>query len=162
MPVSLVPLQPKYLPQILDIWNEVVLEGLTFPWIEPFTTEQLLEVWKPEDTVCCAVDANDTVLGVFHVHPNNVGRCAHIANCGYMVASFARRQGIGRMLVQGSIEAARAAGFKAMQFNAVVSTNTAALALYQSEGFVIIGTVPHGFLLKSGDYTDMHIMYRAL
>jgi ribosomal protein S18 acetylase RimI-like enzyme len=160
--IRLVPLESKYLPESLVIWNEIVEEGISFPWIEPFSEEDLLDKFEREDTVCVAVDENDAVLGLFHVHPNNEGRCAHVANCGYMVSRTVRGQGIGRLLVQGSLEVARAKGFKGMQFNAVVDTNKAALALYQSEGFTIIGTVPDGFLLKSGEYVDMHILFRPL
>jgi L-amino acid N-acyltransferase YncA len=160
--VKIVPVEEKYFPQILLIWNEIVAEGLTFPWIEAFTPAQLRAKLRADETVGCAVDADDAVLGIFHVHPNNEGRCAHIANCGYMVRSAARGRGVGRMLVRESLVAARAEGFKGMQFNAVVSTNRAALALYQSEGFEIIGVVPGGFLLKSGEYVDLYIMFRSL
>jgi L-amino acid N-acyltransferase YncA len=162
MSIRIVPLTREHLPELLIIWNEIVVEGTTFPWIEPFEVENLLEVFRPEDTVGCAVDERGTVLGMFHVHPNNEGRCAHIANCGYMVSRASRGQGIGRLLVQSSLEAARKEGYKGMQFNAVVATNQAALALYRSEGFEIIGTVPNGFLLKSGAYADMHILFRTL
>jgi L-amino acid N-acyltransferase YncA len=162
MSIRIVPLSTEHLPELLSIWNEIVAEGTTFPWIKTFEVENLLEVFKPEDTVGCAVDECGAVRGMFHVHPNNEGRCAHIANCGYMVSRAARGQGIGRLLVQSSLEAARREGYKGMQFNAVVTTNQAALALYRSEGFKIIGTVPNGFLLKSGSYADMHIMYQAL
>jgi L-amino acid N-acyltransferase YncA len=162
MSIRIVPLTPEHLPELLVIWNEIVAEGTTFPWIEPFEVENLLEVFKSEDTVGCAVDERGAILGMFHVHPNSEGRCAHIANCGYMVSRAARGQGIGRLLVQSSLEAARREGYKGMQFNAVVVTNPAALALYQSEGFKILGTVPNGFLLKSGAYADMHIMYQPL
>jgi ribosomal protein S18 acetylase RimI-like enzyme len=160
--IRLMPFEQNYVSETLAIWNDIVLEGLTFPWIEPFTEEQLLEKLKSEDTVYVAVDESDTVLGMFHVHPNNEGRCAHIANCGYMVSKASRGQGIGRLLVQGSLQAAQAAGYRGMQFNAVVSTNTVALELYRTEGFTIIGTVPGGFLLPSGDLVDMHILFRAL
>jgi L-amino acid N-acyltransferase YncA len=160
--IRLTPLEPRHLAQCLAIWNEIVDEGISFPCIEPFTKEQLLCKFKAGEPVLCAVDAQNTVLGLCHIPPNNEGRCAHIANCGYMVSSSVRGQGVGRLLVRGSLDVAREMGFMGVQFNAVVSTNAAAIALYQSEGFKIIGTVPRGFLQKDGHYVDMHIMYREL
>jgi ribosomal protein S18 acetylase RimI-like enzyme len=162
MKIRIVPAAPEYFSQILAIWNEVLDEGLTFPWIEPFTMTQLKDKLRSEHAVGCAVDENGAVLGMFHVQPNSAGRLAHVAGCGYMVTSSARGQGIGRMLVRASIEAARQRGFKGIQFNAVVSSNHAALALYRSEGFADVGIIPGGFLLKSGEYVDMHIMFLAL
>jgi ribosomal protein S18 acetylase RimI-like enzyme len=163
-------LEPRHLDQCLAITNQIIEEGDSFPWDEPLSIWDLLAYYREGDAIWCVVDhadpADPQVLGLVHIHPNNVGRCGHIANCGYSVRRDARGLGVGRMLVEKSIEVARELGFRGMQFNAVVSTNTAALALYESFGFELIGTVPGGFRLggtgEPARYIDMHILYRAL
>jgi len=165
MQIRLALIEEKYEADCLAIFNEIVEEGLTFPMDKIFTLEDFREKCPPHETIWCAVDENDRVLGFVHIHPNNVGRCSHIANCGYSVASKVRGKGVGRMLVAKSIEVAREDGYRGMQFNAVVSTNVAAIALYRSFGFEIIATIPGGFRHGSADdprFVDMYIMYLAL
>jgi L-amino acid N-acyltransferase YncA len=163
--VRLTPLEDGLKEQCLVIFNQIIAEGVAFPWEQPFTLADFDALYLPGEPVWCAVDDNGRVLGFVHIHPNSAGRCAHIANCGYSVRRDARSKGVGRALVLKSLEVARAEGFKGIQFNAVVADNAAAIALYQSLGFQIIGTVPNGF--RQGTKTrprfvDMHIMYRAL
>ena len=158
-------LEEKYESDCLDVLNEIIEEGLAFPWEKPFDVEAFRKKYPPHEIVWCAVDENDKVLGYVHIHPNNEGRCSHIANCGYSVTRSARGRGIGRMLVAKSIEAAREAGYRGMQFNAVVSTNVAAVTLYRSFGFEIIGTIPGGFRQGSVEdphFVDMYVMYLEL
>ena len=165
MQVHLALLEEKYESDCLAVFNEIIEEGLAFPWDTPFDLGKFREKYPPQETVWCAIDENDRALGFVHIHPNNEGRCSHIANCGYSVTSKARGMGIGRMLVAKSIEAAREAGYRGMQFNAVVSTNVAAIALYRSFGFEIIGTVPGGFrqgTVENPHFVDMYIMFLAL
>jgi len=165
MQIHLALIEEKYEADCLAIFNEIIDEGLTFPMDTPFSLEEFRKKYPPHETVWCAVDENDRVLGFVHIHPNNVGRCSHVANCGYCVASESRGKGIGRMLVAKSLEAAREQGYRGMQFNAVVSTNTAAIALYRSFGFEIIATVPGGFRqgsIEDPRFVDMYIMYLEL
>ncbi|MFR8073007.1 MAG: N-acetyltransferase family protein, partial [Anaerovoracaceae bacterium] len=96
------------------------------------------------------------------LHPNNVGRCGHICNTSYAVSSELRGKGIGRLLVEDSLEQAKAHGFRIMQFNAVVSTNAGARKLYESLGFVPLGRIPGGFLMKDGHYEDIVLYYHSL
>jgi ribosomal protein S18 acetylase RimI-like enzyme len=163
----LLPLEERYLDGCLDIQNQIVAEGNSVPWEVPFTLDSLKDLYGPEDAVWLAVNDDDEVLGSVHIHPNREGRCSHVANCGYMVRLEARGRGVGKALVAKSIEVAREMGFVAIQFNAVVSTNQTAIALYKQFGFQIIATVPGGFRLGSADcgdlrYVDMHIMYLEL
>ena len=101
-------------------------------------------------------------MGLYILHPNNVGRCAHIANASYAVASEKRGLHIGEKLVLHCLQKAKEMGFKILQFNAVVSTNYGALHLYKKLGFVQLGIIPDGFLLKNGTYCDIIPHYRTL
>ena len=165
MHIHLAPLEDKYESGCMAVFNEIVEEGLAFPSDKPLDVEAFRKKYPPNEPVWCAIDENDQVLGYVHIRPNNVGRCSHTANCGYSVTRNARGKGIGRMLVTKSIEVAREEGYRGIQFNAVVSTNEAAVALYRSVGFEIIGTVPGGFRQGSVEephYVDMYLMYLKL
>ncbi len=152
-------------PQCLDIFNQIIEEGVSYPWEDLLTMDDFNAYYLPQEPVWCAVDAGDTVLGFVHIHSNGFGRTGHIGNCGYAVTAASRGKGIGKALVAKSIEVAREMGFTGLQFNAVVATNTSAIKLYESYGFSIIGTVPGGFRFGSADdptYVDRHIMYLGL
>ena len=152
-------------PQCRDIFNRIIDEGVSYPWDTQLTVDDFAAAFLPGEPVWCALDQNDIVLGFVHIHPNGFGRTGHIGNCGYAVDTQARGKGVGKKLVAKSIEVAREMGFKGLQFNAVVATNTAALKLYESFGFSIIGTVPDGFRfgsINNPTYVDRHIMYLEL
>lgn len=102
------------------------------------------------------------MVGYYILHPNNIGRCSHVANASYVLSKEMRGRHLGRNLVHDSVERAKKDGFRGMQFNAVVAGNTAALRIYKEEGFSMIGTIPGGFRLKNGVYSDMHILYLPL
>jgi L-amino acid N-acyltransferase YncA len=163
--LRLAPLEEKHKTACLEILNQIIEEGVAFPWDVPFDTRAFDAKYVPGEPVWCVLDEGDEVLGFVHIKRNNDGRCSHVANCGYSVRREARGRGVGRLLVAKSLEVARAMGYRGMQYNAVVSTNTAAIALYQSFGFEIIGTVPGGFRFGTAAdprFVDMHIMYRPL
>ena len=98
---------------------------------------------------------NGEVVGLYILHPNNVGRCGHIANASYAVRSDMRGKQVGRQLVTDCLHKCRELGFRVMQFNAVVADNAPALALYKSLGFVRLGVIPGGFRKKDGTYADI-------
>jgi len=158
-------IQEAWRPRCLEIFNGIIEEGVAFPWDKPWTMEEFDAHYVPEEPVWCAVDPDGQVLGFVHIKPNGAGRLAHIANNGYNIAPEARGQGVGKALVAKAIEVARTMGYVGIQYNAVVSTNTAAIRLYESFGFSIIATVPKGFRFGSREnptYVDHHIMYLAL
>ena len=99
---------------------------------------------------------------MYILHPNNVGRCAHISNASFAVSSKCRGEHIDEKLVCDCLENAKALGFKIMQFNAVVSTNVHARHLYERLGFNKLGTIPAGFMLKDGEYEDICVYYKTL
>jgi ribosomal protein S18 acetylase RimI-like enzyme len=102
------------------------------------------------------------IVGLYILHPNNVGRCGHICNASYAVKKGTRGQHIGEKLVAHSMRKGKELGFKILQFNAVVKTNEQAIHLYEKLGFVKLGIIPHGFLMKDGTYEDIIPHYYVL
>ncbi len=103
---------------------------------------------------------DDVVFGLYILHPNNVGRCGHVANASYGVSERSRGLGLGRELVKDSLAQAARLGFRGIQFNAVVASNVGAMHLYEDLGFARVGTIPGGYLNGYGAFEDMHIYYR--
>ncbi|WP_165044299.1 GNAT family N-acetyltransferase [Adlercreutzia sp. ZJ138] len=147
------------LPAICKIWNEVVEAGDAFPQTSPLDVDAAREFFGGQ-TLTQVADVNGVIFGMYILHPNNVGRCAHIANASYAVASPSRGLGLGRELVKDSLEQARKAGFRGLQFNAVVSSNVVAIHLYEDLGFVRVGTIPGGYVNGVGAYEPVYIFYR--
>jgi GNAT superfamily N-acetyltransferase len=143
------------------IWNDILEDGLAFPGEEFYSESGFEEFLKTQAAVTCMF-ADGKLAGYYKLLSNNIGRCSHIANAGYAVSKAFRGKGLGSPLVCRSVRQARELGFRGMQFNAVVAGNKAAIHIYQKNGFEIIGTVPGGFRLKSGEFSDMHIMYLVL
>ncbi len=102
------------------------------------------------------------MIGLYILHPNNVGRCGHICNASYAVSKDSRGHHIGKKLVVDSLKQAKHQGFRIMQFNAVVESNVNARHLYEKLGFVHIGIIPDGFRMKDGSYTSICQYYRTL
>lgn len=153
--------QKQDLPALTDIWNTVIEEGTSFPQTELLTPKQA-ELFFGEQTFTAVAELDGKVAGLYILHPNNVGRCGHQANAGYMIPPESRGKGIGEHLVTHSIQQARLMGFRLLQFNAVVKTNTYAIQLYRKLGFIEIGTVPQGFLSKDNTYQDIILFYYSL
>lgn len=141
---------------MIRIWNEVVEEGVAFPQ-EELLTEQTGSVFFGEQSFCGVAKEPETgkLLGLYILHPNNIGRCGHLANASYAVASESRGLHIGEMLVKDCIAKAHELGFRILQFNAVVATNVHARHLYERVGFHLLGTIPGGFRMKDGHYEDI-------
>lgn len=149
------------LPAMADIWNTVVLAGDAFPQTEPLTGEEAAAFFAGQSLTAVAECAGD-ICGLYILHPNNVGRCGHIANASYAVKAEARGQHIGEKLVRHSLEAGRSLGFRILQFNAVVKQNERAIRLYEKLGFTRLGEIPGGFLHKDGRYKDIVLFYHPL
>ena len=144
------------LSEMIEIWNTVVNDGIAFPQEEALTEKSGKEFFEAQSR-CAVATASDTeeVLGLYILHPNNVGRCGHIANASYAVAKKSRGLHIGEKLVKDSIKNAHGLGFKILQFNAVVKSNIHARHLYERVGFKMLGTIPNGFRMKDGTYSDI-------
>lgn len=152
---------PEDIPAMVEIWNQVVEEGVAFPQEEPLTGETGTEFFS-QQSWCGVAKMGDETVGMYILHPNNVGRCGHICNASYAVARSRRGAHIGRALVRDCMERAKALGFRILQFNAVVATNAPARRLYESLGFQPLGVIPKGFRLKSGAYEDICPYYITL
>ncbi|HIY84492.1 N-acetyltransferase family protein [Rubneribacter sp.] len=149
------------LADMARIWNEVVEAGDAFPQVDTMGVDQAREFFAAQ-TLSTVAAVDDKIFGLYILHPNNVGRCAHVANASYAVASSARGLGLGRALVQDSLEQAARKGFWGLQFNAVVASNEAAVHLYEDMGFTRVGTIPGGFINFMGAYEDAHIFFKRL
>lgn len=155
--------EEKYAADAARIWNRVITDGVAFPRDIPYDDEEAREFFMSQDFTGIAVDVDtDRALGVYILHPNNVGRCGHICNTSYAVSADSRGHGVGEMLVRHSTQKAKEAGYRILQLNAVVSFNHAALALYKKVGFVAMTPIPDGFRLADGTYTDIIPHYFVL
>lgn len=150
-------------PGIWPIWHEVVAAGETY-CLAPETDEPTARgLWMlPEPAEVWVATVGGQILGTGLLKPNQAGPGNHVANAGFMVASAAAGRGIGRALAERVVRRARERGYHAMQFNAVVASNTRAVALWKSLGFDIIGTVPEAFRHPQLGLVDLHIMYQRL
>ena len=151
------------LPALVEIWNQVVVDGVAFPQEEDLTLDTGRSFFAAQTYTAVAEDTDTgTVLGLYILHPNNIGRCGHIANASYAVHREARGLHIGEQLVSDCLKQAKLHGFRVMQFNAVVACNVHARHLYERLGFVQLGTIPGGFRMKDGHYEDICPYYHTL
>lgn len=148
------------IPEMARIWNRVVEDGIAFPQENKMTIPEASAFFAAQSYAGVA-EGEGRIFGLYILHPNNVGRCGHIANCSYAVDEAARGMGIGEGLVVHSLNTAKALGFRIMQYNAVVKTNLGALRLYEKLGFTRLGVIPGGFRMDGG-YEDIVPMFKAL
>ncbi|GAA5422127.1 GNAT family N-acetyltransferase [Tetragenococcus halophilus] len=149
--------QRKYLAQMTKVWNDVLKDGDAFPGEELFTEEEF-ETYVAEQSIVRCMTIKGKLAGFYVLHPNNIGRCSHVANASYCIDKSYRGRKIFSNLVEDSLIQAKAQGFTGMQYNAVVTSNLPAIHIYQKNGFTTVGTIPAGFRLKDGRYSDMYIM----
>ena len=156
MNIVFIEYKEEYANEALTIWNEIVEQGDAFPQDTAMGLEESIAFFNSQSKTVLALDKDENkILGLYILHPNNVGRCGHICNASYAVTNKARGLGIGRKLVEDCIIRAKALGFRILQFNAVVANNIPALNLYKSLGFKQLGIIPKGFKNKNGDYDDI-------
>ena len=151
----------KDIPAMVYIWNKVVEDGEAFPQ-EDFLNDKTGADFFATQTYCGVADDNGKIVGLYILHPNNIGRCGHIANASYAVAADYRGEHIGKKLVTDCLTHAKQHGFGILQFNAVVENNLHARHLYERLGFVEIGVVPKGFRMKDGTYQNICLYYYEL
>ena len=148
------------IPLLRNIWNEVVEQGAAFPQENCLDTDAAEFFASQSFTGVCELDGE--IVGLYILHPNNVGRCGHICNASYAVRQDMRGRHIGEELVRHCIAKSAELGFRVLQFNAVVATNKTALALYASLGFTRLGVIPKGFRMPNGTYEDIIPHYISL
>ena len=154
--------------QVWPFFDEIVQAGETYAYPADLTSEEARELWtmrSPGQTVVLSEElpgAGPTVLGSATMGPNRPARGAHVGTASFMVSPAARGRGVGRRLGEYVVQWHREMGFKAIQFNAVVETNVAAVHLWQSLGFRIIGTVPEAFDSRTHGLVGLHVMHLPL
>jgi len=151
----------KDIEQMVAIWNEIVEEGIAFPQ-EEILNEATGRAFFESQSYTGVADDDGKIVGLYILHPNNIGRCGHICNASYAVSSQVRGQHIGEKLVLDCLNKAAEIGFKVLQFNAVVENNVHARHLYERLGFVQLGTIPGGFRMKDGHYENICPYYHSL
>jgi L-amino acid N-acyltransferase YncA len=151
-------------PSIWPFMKRIVADGETFSWDRDVDEEQARQWWFPDPPgrTVVAVDDDGTVVGTAVSGPNHDGPAAHVATASFMVDPDHAGGGVGRALGVHVLDRARADGFRAMQFNAVVESNTRAVGLWRSLGFEVLTTVPEAFNHPTDGYVGLHIMYRRL
>ena len=162
-PLQIRPYEPADWPAIWALLEPVFRAGETFPHDPAITEDGARAAWvKQSQAVMVAADAAGSLVGTYYLRPNSLALGAHVANAGYVVADHCRRQVIGSRLCQHSLQAARRLGFRLMQFNLVVSTNTAGLRCWQRNGFQVVGTLPGAFHHRQLGYVDALVMIQSL
>ena len=148
---------------IWNIFREVVAAGDTYALDPNISRKDALAYWfAPGTHTYVAEEPRIGIAGTYILRPNQSGGGAHVANAGFMVSAGARGRGIGRAMAEHCLSDARRRGFRAMQFNYVISTNTAAIRLWQDLGFEIVGTLASAFCHPAKGYVDVYVMYRSL
>ena len=147
---------------IWDIFHDVVATGDTYVFDPNTSREEALAYWFREDTHTYVAEQNGEVVGSYVLRPNRPGLGAHVSNASFIVAKSARGLGVGRAMGEHCLSEARQLGFRAMQFNFVVSTNESAVHLWQQLGFKIVGTLPGAFRHSQKGYVDVYVMFRSL
>jgi GNAT superfamily N-acetyltransferase len=149
-------------PAIWNIFRSVVHRGDTYAFPSDLDEESGLKTWFSSGAEVFVAEAEGRVMGTFFIKPNHAGPGSHVANAGFMVDPESRGVGVGRAMGEYALVWAEKQGYRAMQFNFVVSTNTGAVALWRKLGFAIIGTIPKGFLHSQLGFVDVYVMYREL
>lgn len=144
------------------ILHAVLSAGDTYAWAPDTSRDDGLALWQPPGGHTIVAHRDRRLAGTYLLKANQPGLGNHVANCGYMVAPDARGGGVGEALCRHSLDLARSLGFRAMQFNAVVSTNLGAVRLWERCGFAIVGTVPGAFRHPRHGEVAIHVMYRLL
>ncbi len=153
---------PKQFDEIWPIFRQVVQAADTYPYPPDITKEKAQALWfAPEAKVYIAYVGKKPVASRYIV-PNKIGLGSHIANTGVMIDPEYRGQGLGNAMMEFALMEAKKLGFRAIQLNMVVSTNTASIRICTRHGFTIIGTVPEAFHYKQERYVDAYVMYRRL
>ena len=149
--------------RIWPVFADVVQAGETYAYDPDLSSDQARRLWmlSPPSRTVVAVDGKE-LLGTATMGPNRPGRGSHVGTASFMVASAARGRGVGRALGEHVVGWHRESGFRGIQFNAVVETNTAAVSLWRSLGFTVVGTVPGAFLHPRHGYVGLHVMHLPL
>jgi L-amino acid N-acyltransferase YncA len=147
---------------IWEIFRDVIASEDTYVFSPDTPRESALAYWFGPGVTSYVAVAGERIVGMYKIVQNQPGLGSHVANASFMVAPFYSGKGAGRQMGSHCLREARRNGFRAMQFNFVVSTNVAAVALWKGLGFAIVGTLPQVFKHRDLGYVDAYVMYRSL
>jgi len=147
---------------IWNIFREVIAAGDTYPLDPNISREEALAYWFQRDAHVFIAEQSGEIVGSYALHANQMGGGAHVANAAFIVAKSGRGQGTGRAMGEHCLNEARRLGFRAIQFNFVVSTNESAVKLWQDLGMKIVGTLPGAFRHPARGLVDVYVMYQPL
>jgi ribosomal protein S18 acetylase RimI-like enzyme len=147
---------------IWQVLEPTIRAGDTYPLPRDMNKAEAIAYWTGPDRETFVAEKDGRVIGTYYLRANQRGGGAHVANCGYVTANDARGRGVARSMCEHSLQHARERGFRAMQFNFVISTNERAIRLWESLGFQIVGRLPLVFLHPNLGYTDAFVMFRTL
>lgn len=156
------PATPADATAIAAILMPTIREGATYALDPDMSEAEALGYWMEADKEVFVAEEEGVVLGTYYIRPNQAGGGRHVCNCGYMTSAAATGRGVARSMCAHSLEHARARGYRAMQFNFVVSTNARAVGLWERMGFAIVGRLPEAFRHPAAGYVDALVMYRGL
>jgi ribosomal protein S18 acetylase RimI-like enzyme len=162
MIVAIRAFQPSDWPAVWAILEPVFRAGETYSYARDITESDARKAWTSVPDATFVAVEGERIRGTYYVKPNQPGQGAHVCNCGYVVAADARGKGIASLLCEHSQEEAVRRGFRAMQFNLVVSSNEGAVRLWRQLGYDIVGTLPEAFAHPTLGYVDAYVMYRRL
>lgn len=163
VPLQIRPYAAADWPAVWALLEPVLRAGETFPHDPAITAAEARLAWvEQSQAVMVALADDEALVGTYYLRPNAPGLGAHVANAGYVVSEHRRRQGIGSLLCQHSLRQARRLGYRAMQFNLVVSTNTAGIRCWQRNGFAVVGTLPGAFHHRQLGDVDALVMVQSL
>ena len=148
--------------QIWVFFKDIIADAETYAFSPDLTEDDAFQLWMETPLQTFVAEENGCILGTYYIKENQSGPGGHVANCGYMVSPMSRGKGIATQMCVHSQEFAVNAGFYAMQFNSVVSTNVGAVRLWQSLGFSIVGTLPKAYHHKTDGFVDSYVMYKWL
>jgi len=149
-------------PAILEIILPVIREGATYSLDPDLSAADALAYWTSPDKETFVTEGDNVIVGTYFIRPNQAGGGRHVCNCGYITRADVAGRGVARSMCQHSLTYARERGYRAMQFNFVVSTNERAVRLWQSLDFAIVGRLPAAFRHPAHGYVDALVMYQSL
>ena len=140
----------------------VIRAGATYALDPEMSEADALAYWFAADKETFVAELDGAIVGTYFIHPNQAGGGKHVCNCGYITSAAATGRGVARRMCEHSLDHARARGYRAMQFNFVISTNTRAVRLWESLGFTTVGRLPGAFLHPTDGYVDALVMFQPL
>lgn len=156
------PFEERDWPELWAMIEPVFREGKTYVYDPEITEAEARRIWTEQPLATFVAEDQGQLLGTYYLKANQSGLGSHVCNCGYLVAEAARGKGIASTLCEHSQEEAIRQGFRAMQFNLVVSTNEGAVRLWKKLGFEIVGTLPGAYHDRDLGYVDAHVMFKTL